>query len=144
MILLKQILSIIIGFSSGVVVAGGIFAFIAIIGVVPRLAQRTKTIKYISVYEDAIMLGGILGTSTMFIDYYIPIGVILAAIVAFSIGIFIGCLAVSLAEVINVIPIFTRRARLTQGLPLFILAIALGKLAGSILYFFVPGFYFNY
>lgn len=142
--IVKQLIAILIGFSSGVVVAGGIFAFIAIIGIVPRLAQRTMTIKYISVYEDAILLGGVFGVSTIFIDYYLPIGNFFVGIIGLAIGIFVGCLAVSLAEVLNVIPIFTRRIRLTKGLFYMIAALALGKLAGSLLYALVPGFYYNF
>ena len=62
----NNIVLAVIGLSSGTVVAGGIFAFIAIIGVVPRLAQKTKTEKYIMIYEDAITLGGILGVRQCF------------------------------------------------------------------------------
>lgn len=138
--ILRYIVAIIVAYSSGIVVAGGIFAFIAVIGVVPRLAQRTGTTKYIPFYEDAIMLGGILGTLTMYIDFYIPIGSILVAFFSFAIGIFIGCLAVSLAEVFNVVPIFTRRLKVTRGIPVFILALALGKSLGSLLYFFYMNF----
>ena len=141
MTVLKQGLSMLIGFSSGMIVAGGIFAFIAVIGIVPRLAQRTKTEAYIPLYEDAIVLGGVFGASTFFIHYSIPIGAAAVCFLSFCIGIFIGCLAVSLAEVLNVVPVFMRRARLTKGLPLFITVLALGKLFGSLIYFFVPGFY---
>ena len=136
----NNIVLAVIGLSSGTVVAGGIFAFIAIIGVVPRLAQKTKTEKYIMIYEDAITLGGIFGCTTMFLKYYIPIGNAAAVIAAAAIGVFVGSLAVSLAEVINVVPIFMRRARLKQGLSFFLLALAAGKLIGSLVYFFVPTF----
>lgn len=135
MMVLKNCILAVIGFSSGVVVAAGIFAFIAVIGIVPRMAQRSGTVKFIPRYEDAIVFGGIWGATNLFIDYYIPIGMIGAGVVLFFIGIFVGCLAVSLAEVLNVIPIFTRRARLTQGIPLFVLALALGKMLGSLIYF---------
>jgi len=47
----------------------------------------------------------------------------------------------SLAEVLNVIPILTRRGRLQHGMFYFVLAIALGKLVGALLYFLIPGFY---
>lgn len=141
MTLFKQIIAVLIGFSSGVIVAGGIFAFIAVIGVVPRLAQRTKTIRFIPLYEDAIMVGGLFGTTTMFLDYYLPVGSVVAVLISLCIGVFFGCLAVSLAEVLNVIPIFARRSRLTIGIPAFILAMAVGKLIGALLYALVPGFY---
>lgn len=140
MTILKGIILAVIGFSSGAIVAGGIFAFIAIIGVVPRMAQRTRTMKYIPIYEDAISLGGIFGTLTMFVDFYLPIGPVLTALFAFAIGIFVGGVAVSLAEVINVVPIFMRRAHLTKGIPVLIAAVAIGKCVGSLAYFYLASF----
>lgn len=139
--LVKTLFIIIIGFGSGVVIAGAVFAFIAIIGIVPRLAQKTQTEKYIKLYEEAIIIGGIFGTSTMIIDYYMPIGKIAVIFLSICVGIFYGCLAVSLAEVLDVIPILTRRGRIKKGMTYFITAIAFGKLLGSLLYYFIPGFY---
>lgn len=141
MIFWKHCLLAFIGLSSGAMVAAGIFAFIAAIGIVPRLAQRTGTFQYIPLYEDAIVIGGIFGTTTMFIDYYIPLGSIIVILLALCSGIFVGCLAIALAEVLNVMPIFLRRSKLTRGIPIMIVGVALGKMLGSMLYFFVKGFY---
>jgi len=138
---LKIILLIILGFGAGVVIAGAVFAFIAIIGVVPRLAQKTKTEKYVKLYEEAIIWGGIFGTSTLLFDYYMPIGFVTVILFSLAIGIFYGCLAVSLAEVLDVVPILSRRGRIREGMMYFIFAIAIGKLIGSLLYYFVPGFF---
>lgn len=134
---------ILFGFSGGLVIAGAVYAFIAIIGVVPRLAQKTHSSKYIKLYEEAIIAGGIFGSLTMILDLYVPIGNILAAFFAVCVGIFYGCLAVSLAEVLNVIPILTRRVRVEEGLVYFVFALAIGKLIGSIIYYVVPGFFKN-
>ena len=50
-------------------------------------------------------------------------------------GIFVGCLAMALAEGLKVIPIMIGRIRLEAGLPYVLLAVALGKMAGSLYYF---------
>ena len=139
--ILKKFLCILISFSSGLVIAGAVFAFIAIIGIVPRLAQKTKTESKIKIYEEAIIFGGILGSLSILFTVHLPIGTFLAILYAFCIGIFFGCLAVSLAEILNVIPILTRRSHIKKGLKYFIVAIAIGKLIGSILYYVIPGFY---
>ncbi|WP_250277660.1 stage V sporulation protein AB [[Clostridium] colinum] len=139
---IKGILAIIIAFSSGIIISGAVFAFIAIIGVVPRLAQKTRTEDKIRIYEEAIIWGGIIGTVSMLYDFYIPIGKFFAMIYAGCIGIFFGCLAVSLAEILNVLPILTRRGRIQTGLKYFITAVALGKLIGSIIYSQIPSFYY--
>ena len=138
---LKNLMCILIGFSSGMVISGAVFAFIAVIGVVPRLAQKTRTTKFAKVYEEALIMGGILGTVIDFFDFKLPIGSIGTIIYSLCVGIFFGCVAVSLAEVLNVIPILTRRANVAQGMFFFVMALALGKLVGSLLYFFMPGYY---
>lgn len=139
--IIKHLLSIAIGLSTGVLVAGAVFAFITIIGAVPRLAQKTKTERYIKTYETAIVLGGIFGTATGVVNFTIPIGNIAVVVVSVANGIFFGVLAMSLAEVLNVIPILTRRGRIQQGMFFFVMAIALGKLVGALLYFILPGFF---
>ncbi len=135
----KIILSF-IGFSSGLVISGAVFAFIAIIGVVPRLAQKTKTVQYLNAYETAIILGGIFGSLTNVIKFSIPIGN-LSVIFSLAIGIFFGCLAVSLTEILDAVPVLVRRTKIKTGLFFLILAIALGKMTGSLLYYIMPGFY---
>lgn len=140
-VIINSLLLIIIGFGGGVVIAGGVFAFIAIIGIVPRLAQKTATQKYIWVYEDAIVFGGIFGTLVMVSDFSILLGNIGAMIYGFFSGIFVGCLAVSLAEVLDVVPILTRRFNIKVGMAYFIVTLAIGKLVGSLVYYIIPGFY---
>lgn len=141
MTILKHILLALIGLSSGFVIAGAVFAFIAIIGIVPRLAHKTRTTRYIRLYEEALILGGIFGASTNVIDYYIPIGKVAVVIFSLLVGVFYGCLAICLAEILDVIPILARRTKLKPGIVAFMLAIAFGKLFGSLAYLLVPGFY---
>jgi stage V sporulation protein AB len=137
----KHILSVLIGFGSGVLISGAVFAFITIVGVVPRLAQKTNSSRYIKVYESAIAIGGILGALSGLFAAELPWGFWLLPFIGLAAGIFYGCLAMSLAEVLNVIPILTRRARLQRGMFFLVMAIALGKMIGALLYFLVPGFY---
>lgn len=55
-------------------------------------------------------------------------------------GMFTGCLALAIAEMVDSIPIFTRRVSFEKGISLAILGVALGKICGSLIYFFW-GFY---
>lgn len=139
--MIKEILCVFLGFSSGVVISGAVFAFIAIIGVVPRLAQKTKTGQYIKIYEEALIAGGIFGTSTMIFQYRLPIGKPAVIFVSLCTGVFYGCMAVCLAEILDVIPILTRRIKVERGMFWFILALAVGKSFGSLLYYTVSGFF---
>jgi len=139
--LVKSTGAVIIGLGSGLVVAGAVYAFLTIVGVVPRLAQKTRTTGQIKGYETALIFGGIFGTLTGIFQFYLPIGNIGTVITSFANGIFFGCLAMSLAEVLNVLPIFSRRARIQRGMFFLVLALAVGKLVGSLMYFLVPGFF---
>ena len=139
--LLKHMASVVIGFCSGLVIAGAVYAFITVIGVVPRLAQKTRTTGQIKVYEMALTLGGIFGTLAGLFQFYVPIGHVGVVVLSLANGVFIGCLAMSLAEVLNVIPILSRRTRLQRGMFFLVMAIAIGKLVGSLLYFLIPGFF---
>ncbi len=124
-----------LGLSAGGVVAAGVFAFLAIIGVFPRLMGRTKT-KHIFLYETLIVLGGILGNVSDI--YELPIhlgGNLTLGIFGMTSGIFVGCLVMSLAETLKALPVISRRIGMAVGLQYVILAVALGKLAGSLVYF---------
>jgi len=52
----------------------------------------------------------------------------------------VGCLSIALSEVLDGIPIFARRIRLKMGVSIAVLMVAVGKIAGSIVYF-INGFF---
>ena len=51
-------------------------------------------------------------------------------------GIFVGCWAMALAEILNVFPVFMRRARIVRYIAAFTISVALGKGLGAGLFFF--------
>lgn len=134
--LVKQIIMALIGLSAGSIVAGGLFGFIVSLGVVSDFADRTGTANRIGLYEDAVAIGGIVGNLALLYD--IPLTAISPLLGVFGIfsGIFVGCWALALAEVLNVFPIFLRRINVTKGIGFVILGIAIGKVLGASAYFF--------
>lgn len=129
--LIKYVLLFLIGLSGGFIVSGGVFAFITLLQLIPRLATRTGTAKYITLYEDYFIAGGIAGAFVSIFEWMLPIGYIgLGAIGVFS-GIFVGCQALALAEVLNVIPVFANRIKLTVGIPFVVVSLAIGKALGA-------------
>lgn len=132
-----KLISIFVSFSLGIIVSGAIFSFIAMIGVVPRLAQKTDTANCIKLYEEIIIVSGLWGATTLILDYNFSIFPFIIIILSMCSGIFLGCLAVSLTEVLDVIPILTRRGNIANGLKFFMLSLALGKGIGTILYFYL-------
>ena len=131
----QNILLAFIGLSAGAAVAGGLFSFIIGLGVVSVFADRTHTGECILLYEDSVELGGILGNIFSIYQIAIPGGQWLAAIFGIFTGIFVGCWAMALAEILNMFPIFIRRVKLLQCIPYIILGIALGKGLGALLFF---------
>lgn len=132
----KQILLGITGLSSGVVIAGGLFALIVELDVIADFADRTHTADKILLYEDCAALGGIVGNLlSVFKPQMGYLGFLLPAFGLLS-GIFVGCWAMALAEVLNVFPIFMRRLKIVRYSAAFVLSMALGRGLGAFLYFF--------
>ena len=52
-------------------------------------------------------------------------------------GMFVGCLALAIAEMLDSIPIFTRRIGFRHGIGIVILCMSVGKLLGSLIYFVI-------
>lgn len=137
------ILLIIGGLSFGALVSAGVLTVLVSVGLIPRFAQKTKTASHIILYENAVILGTIIGgILTVFSSYLrFPdgagwLGIVLLAIYGLFGGMFEGCVALAIAEMLDSIPIFSRRVGFHQGLGVFVAAVALGKAAGSLSYFF--------
>ena len=133
---IREILLAIAGLSAGVAVAGGLFSFIVELGVIADFADRTHTGDKVLFYEDCAALGGILGNLVTVFYTGIPAGLPELAVFGIFTGIFVGCWAMALAEILNVFPVFMRRARITRYLSLFIVCLAAGKGLGACLFFF--------
>lgn len=146
---MKQILLVVIGLCCGTVASGGVFSVLAAVGLVPRFAGKTGTARFALWYEDSIILGAITGTLlSLFQGGYVigkvlfPLGLfgfllshVLVGLYGIFSGIFVGCLAIAIAEMLNSIPIFARRVRMRHGLGICIVAVILGKMFGSIFYY---------
>ena len=153
---LKQLFLAVVGTSFGVFAAGGVFTVLISVGLIPRFAGKLHVSRKVFIFEEAVVLGVIAGTFFSVFDRYGRIGEFVrdrqllgtgtdllwdgigtAVVMAFGLfaGIFVGCLALAIAEMLNTIPIFARSIGFRHGLGIVVLAIALGKVAGSLLYF---------
>lgn len=157
---LQIVFYIIFGLCGGGLVAAGLYAFITILGLVPRLAARTHTASHIHRYENWIVAGSLLGNllnlhSVSFYRVGQWIGQGLPAqlsvgwdwclsvlsrgfmvVMGAASGIFVGCLVMSLAETLDTLPTMSRRIHLSVGIQYIIEALAIGKLVGSLMYFY--------
>ena len=157
MMFLRQLLLAVIGISSGLIVSAGVFTVLISVGLIPRFAGKMHVARKIFVLEEMVVLGTLAGGFLSIFSDWGMIGRFVrehallgesategvwrligtAVLVVFGVfaGIFVGCLALAIAEMLNTIPVFARRIGFRHGLGIAILAVALGKLAGSLIYF---------
>jgi stage V sporulation protein AB len=149
---MKQILLGIVGLAGGFSVSGGVFTTLIAVGLIPRFAGKTHTAKHIFLYEEMVVcgtiLGGLISVFFPFLDVvgfagripllegvYPYVGTLLLVIYGLFDGIFVGCLALAIAEMLDSIPIFARRMKFRHGIGIVILCMAIGKTVGSLIYF---------
>ncbi len=125
------------GLMCGFASAGGTFALIMAISVVPRTIGMSRTAGHVYGYEMMIMAGGVLGNIvTVFPELPIPFGRWMLVLFGLGSGIQVGCLVMALAEIMNVFPIVFRRVKLKIGLSWVITTLAVGKVLGGLWYFY--------
>lgn len=132
----QQIFLGIVGLSSGIVIASGVAGLLIGLSIVPRYAGITHTADHILLYEDMSLLGIVLGNLFYLFQIPLPMGTPFLAVFGIFSGVFLGGWILALAEVADMFPVFARRIRLTQGLPVIIIFIEAGKLTGALLYYY--------
>lgn len=132
---IKEFFLAFVGLAGGFAVAAGVFAFIISVGVIPRMIGKTRTAAEVLIYENAVLLGGTFGNLFCLFQWKILWGTPFLLIFGISAGVFTGCLAVALAEIINSLPIMFRRFKIKEGLGWMLFFMAMGKTFGS-LYFY--------
>ena len=139
-------------FGFGLLSSGGVFTVFVTVGLVPRFADKTHTAHKIVLYENSIVAGAILGcifsvypdmiknfggmAALSAISQWELWGNLILAVFGIFAGMFVGCFAIAIAEMLNTIPIFTRRISLGKGVGIIMLCLALGKTVGSLIYFY--------
>ena len=134
---MTNIFLFLIGLCAAVVSAAGLFAIITTVGIINRFAQKMHSAKHIILFEECVIWGAVIGNVWYLSDIGIKVGSILLFLFAVVAGIYVGCLAIALAEVIKAIPVFAMRTKLSCGFGFVILAFAFGKGIGGIIYGFL-------
>lgn len=132
MTIVKAVAVIFVGLSGGIAVGIGFVAFLTVLGVIPRLTQLTKTGEKIHSYEWAVVISVVLASFAGLNNFSYPIGAGILVPIGFANGMFIGMLAAALTEVLNVLPILSKRIGMEGMLISLLMALVIGKLAGSL------------
>lgn len=131
------------GLVFGAATASGVIALFTKLGVVPRMIARLQVGNHILPCECAIILGAVTGCVMSIFETVRATETVTPAmwqellliVVSLGAGIYVGCQAMALAEILNMFPILFRRAKLQVGLRAVMLALILGKVTGSLWYF---------
>lgn len=129
---IEFVLTVFIGFAGGLAVGSGLVAFITVLGIVPRLAQLTKTKKYIHAYEWGIVFGALAGSCLSLWEPILNLMTFLIIPIGLNAGMFYGLLAAALTEVLNVLPILAKRVGVSEKIVILLMAIVFGKIFGSL------------
>ena len=143
--ILREIILSVIAILAGAGVSAGVFAFVLVIGVVPRIL-RCSRIENIILIENVMICDVVAGNISSVGFANMPkvsvsniCGNIIIAIYGLCVGIFVGCIAVALAEILHTFPIIYKRMKLRAGLGIIVISMAIGKAMGA-LYYFLTGF----
>lgn len=129
---MSLLIQIIIGFSSGIAVGLGFIALLTMLKVIPRLIHLSKNIKNSWTFIYPVIIGTLFGSYLSFTDYSIHLPLIFIIVFGLLHGIFNGMLAAALAEVLNVLPIISRRIKLHGQIRKLMMALVFGKTFGSL------------
>ncbi|RXZ77920.1 stage V sporulation protein AB [Paenibacillaceae bacterium] len=124
---------IMLGLSGGIAVGSGMVALLVVFDLIPRLAQLARAYHKSAWFETAVIAGSVYWSFADFLNWRLPasFSTFLAGIGLLD-GIFVGMLAAALTEVMNVLPILAKRMRLANYLVALVMAMVLGKIAGSL------------
>ena len=141
-VIFSWILPGVVGLSFGALAASGVLTVLMAVGLMPRYAGRVHEAKHITLFENMIIWGTMSGTFISLFGVYVGnsglglLGNLTEIIYGVFSGIFVGTLALAIAEMLDAFPIFFRRLKLSGGLAWIILAVALGKMTGGFVYFY--------
>jgi stage V sporulation protein AB len=155
---LSKVFLVIFSASYGLISAAGVFTILIAVGLVPRFAGKTHTADKVVLYEEMMIAGTIMGciisvfneecrnfaemlkatlydSNEMLQPVLKTAGITILVMFGLFSGMFVGCLALAIAEMLDSIPIFARRVGFKKGIGIVVLSMAAGKFLASILYF---------
>jgi len=122
----------IIGLAGGFAVGSAFVALLIVLDLIPRLVQLTRAHRRSAIFESGILIGALYWSCADLFDWSFKLPDMLLLLPAIFQGLFVGMFAAALTEVLNVIPIISRRFKLRPYLFSLLMAMVLGKVSGSL------------
>jgi stage V sporulation protein AB len=129
---LQGLLLGLIGLAGGFAVGSAFVALLIVLDLIPRLVQITKAYRRSSVFESGILMGALYWSCADLFNWSFKLPANFLLLPAIFQGLFVGMFAAALTEVLNVIPILSKRLKLRPYLFSLLIAMVLGKVTGSL------------
>ncbi|MGI6200305.1 MAG: stage V sporulation protein AB [Christensenellales bacterium] len=131
-------LSSVVALLHGLLVGGAFAALVALLGIPVRLKSLFRLSVPVRALSLCAVAGALLGCWFSLTGVRLPLPPWSAALFALGCGVFVGMMAYALSEVLEVFPATVGSLRLGRAVALLLLALAVGKVAGSIWYWLNP------
>lgn len=128
----EGLLLAVMGFAGGFGVGSAFVALLIVLDLIPRLVQLTRAYRRSGVFESGLVAGTLFWCCADLFDWTTSLPAALLFVPAIFHGLFVGMFAAALTEVLNVIPIVAKRLKLKPYLFTLLMAMVLGKVAGSL------------
>lgn len=144
--MIKAIITVLVSAAGGMAVGTSVSAFFTVLGVPVKIIHWSRKPQYMPLYHLCLVLGAVVACLVYFLDFNVtllklPPMKILAVPVGMVIGIFLGMLAAALTETLDIISGAVTHLRIIKWIYLIVAVVILGKMAGSLLFFLIPGFF---
>jgi stage V sporulation protein AB len=121
-----------IGLAGGFAVGSAFVALLIVLDLIPRLVQLTRAYRRAGVFESGILAGALYWSCADLFDWSFRLPAFALLLPSVFQGLFVGMFGAALTEVLNVIPILSKRLRLKPYLFSLLMAMVLGKVTGSL------------
>ena len=130
-------LSAFVGLSAGVVIGSAAAAFFTLLNFISRTIQVANARKMVKIYQNIIALGASAYSFIYFSNITFKLNNMISALVSLFMGYFLGMFSSTLAEVLDVIPILSKKLKTKHRLKYITTSLLFGKTLGSLCYWLI-------
>ena len=134
---MTNLLVVLIGVSGGLAVGAAFVAFVILLDIIPRLIHLSETDDYQITYQNAYILGVIVFNFFYFSDFNLELNKVSVGILGLIMGTHTGLFSSALAEVLNIVPVLSKKFKVKDQIKILIYALLFGKVTGSLYYWLI-------
>lgn len=134
---MRLLLSSLIGLSTGITIGSAAAAFFTLLNFISRMIQVMNAKKRINLYQNSVVLGATICSLMYFFHMSLKLYKIFSSLISLVMGIFVGMFSSALAEVLNVMPVLSKKLKVKHKLKYIKISLLFGKVLGALWYWLV-------